>query len=238
MNKINSILTLIVLFLIVSTQAVVLADEAGFKGEYFNNPDLLGTPTLVRTDPAINFDWGQGAPAETINADLFSVRWTGSDNFSQGTYKFSVTSDDGVRLYLDDQLILDDWNDSGGVTEFDKSMSLGTHTIKMEFYERYGAAVPKLVYQIVPGAVLVATATTTLSPSPSPSPAVAGNVGIGVTSTTPNELPKTGLPFLFWTAIGLLPIGIRLTSFSKVKGDLEDSPNSIWEKRKFNSRSA
>ena len=78
----------------------------GLLGEYFNNRDLTGF-VVSRTDAQINFDWGDSAPASGVDPDTFSVRWTGrvKPRFSQ-TYTFHATTDDGVRLWINGQLIL------------------------------------------------------------------------------------------------------------------------------------
>jgi hypothetical protein len=62
----------------------------------------LTTPSLARVDPTINFDWGAGSPGDGIPADHFSARWTRSVQLAAASYAFTVTSDDGVRLYVDD----------------------------------------------------------------------------------------------------------------------------------------
>lgn len=241
-SKILPALILSVLLFATGKPAAILAVDSGFTGEYFNNPDLSGTPALIRSDPAINFDWAHGSPDPAINADLFSVRWTGSDNFQEGTYRFITTTDDGVRFYIDNDLIQDDWVERGDDIIVDKIMTAGTHNIKMEFYERYGAAVAILTYQLIVTPTPVPTPTSTPvptpTPTPDPTPAQTGNVGIGVTATssgqtTASELPKTGLPVLAWVAIAFVPFGVKLIRFSNVKGELEDSPNYAWEKRQF-----
>lgn len=239
-SKILPALILSVLLFAAGKPAEVLAADSGFRGEYFNNPDLSGTPNLIRTDPAINFDWAHGSPDPAINTDLFSVRWTGSDNFAEGTYRFKTTTDDGVRLYIDNDLIQDDWVDRGDDIIVDKTMTAGTHQIKMEFYERYGAAVTILTYQLIvtPTPVPTPTPTPVPTPTPNPTPAQIGNVGIGVTATSSGqtaatELPKTGLPATFWIALALVPIGLKMVKFSKVKGELKDRSNYVWEERQW-----
>lgn len=120
----------------------------GFKGEYFNNGSLSGTPALVRDDSAVLFDWGVNAPSPHLPADNFSARWTKTENFAAGDYNFIVTADDGVRLYIDNQLVLDKWKDQAATTYSSvKSLSSGNHIIKMEYYENGGYAVAKLNYQ-------------------------------------------------------------------------------------------
>lgn len=123
-----------------------------WKGEYFNNMTLTGQPSLVRDDGAefLNFDWGGGSPGEScgIAADRFSARWTRTLNFPEGNYVFSVTADDGVRLYIDNQVVLDRWIDQSPTTYTTEPIPLsGSHALKMEFYENGGGAVAKLSWE-------------------------------------------------------------------------------------------
>ena len=70
----------------------------GLVGSYFNNTTLSGTAVLVRTE-AVNFNWGTGSPGAGVNADNFSVRWTGTvAAAASGNYRFQTNSDDGVRV--------------------------------------------------------------------------------------------------------------------------------------------
>jgi len=84
--------------------------ESGLKGEYFSNEELKGTPALVRTDKHIHFDWGEGSFAPGEPVDHFSIRWTGYFVPKEsGDYKFFTSTDDGVRLYVGDEIAIDDW---------------------------------------------------------------------------------------------------------------------------------
>lgn len=86
------------------------ATPGGFKGEYFNNKELQGTPVLVRNDQQVNFDWSRGRPAPEVNEDGFSVRWSGKFVPPEsGQYEIGAMADDGVRVYLDGRLIVDAW---------------------------------------------------------------------------------------------------------------------------------
>ncbi|HEX9074685.1 MAG TPA: PA14 domain-containing protein, partial [Anaerolineae bacterium] len=78
-----------------------------WRGEYFGNPGLAGTPALVRDDPSVIFDWGTGAPGPGLPSESFSARWTRSLWFGEGLYRLYVRADDGVRLWVDGQLIVD-----------------------------------------------------------------------------------------------------------------------------------
>lgn len=120
-----------------------------WRGEYFDNRNLSGTPRLVRHDGEINFNWGDGSPApEAIGRDNFSVRWTRALNFREGRYRFTVTADDGVRLYINDRLVIDEWRD-GPERKFTytQRLSKGVHTLRLEYYENTGAAVARLSWK-------------------------------------------------------------------------------------------
>ena len=126
-----------------------------WKGEYYNNKDLSGSPTMVRDDGDgnLNFDWESDSPSSSceIGADNFSVRWTRTVSFDANDYRFTMTSDDGFRLYIDDELKLNKWIDQGATTyTVDVSLSAGNHTIKMEYYENGGNAVARLSWKEAP----------------------------------------------------------------------------------------
>src|SRR5262249_48960973 len=81
-----------------------------WKGEYFANQSLSGAPVMVRADQTIDFDWGAGGPAPNLPTNSFSVRWTRDIVVaSAGSYRFATTTDDGVRLYIDGQVMIDQW---------------------------------------------------------------------------------------------------------------------------------
>ena len=125
-------------------------EPAVFHGQYFNNVTLSGAPALVREDSEINFNWGSGSPAPGINADNFSVRWTGQFTFEAGAYRFKATADDGVRLWVDGALIVDAWREQPPTTyEAMVTLAAGQHDIRMEYYERGGGSVAQLSWEKV-----------------------------------------------------------------------------------------
>ena len=114
---------------------------AGWKGEYFTNRDLLGNPVLVRDDAAILFDWGDGPPVPWMPHDNFSARWSRQFNFSPGTYRFSVQSDDGVRVWLNNGLLIDKWHPMSYELHFVDGIYLsGLNQLRVEYYEQGGQA--------------------------------------------------------------------------------------------------
>ncbi len=121
----------------------------GLKAEYFPNIRLAGKPSVTRTDPQVNFDWGTKAPVPEVPADSFSVRWTGKLTAPKsGTYRIGVEVDDGCRLWIGGALVIDAWQDGGDRTLF-KEMQLTagkSYDVKLEYFDRIGSAMAKLVW--------------------------------------------------------------------------------------------
>ncbi len=119
--------------------SVSLANDilSSCTGEYFNNTDLAGSPVLVRTDPAINFFWPEGAsPGPGVTVDNYSVRWTCYVNVTTaGTYTVNVLTDDGMNVLVDGNLVIWAWYDQGP-TAYSNSIYLypGGHTVRVEYY--------------------------------------------------------------------------------------------------------
>lgn len=218
----------------VAAQESIPETGKGFRGEYFSNTDLSGSPSLVRIDPNIDFNWGENSPGAGIPSANFSVRWVGNINFEEDTYRFTTKTDDGVRLYVDNNLLIDKWSLQNSVTHFvDQQVKKGVHTIKMEYFEGPDVAIAAFFYQLAPKPT---PTPTTIPPLPATPPV--GNVGVGTTPPQPaaaKKLPETGLPPLAWAIAIFIPIGLKMKKFAKIKGDLEGSPNHIWEEREFKS---
>jgi VCBS repeat-containing protein len=119
-------------------------------GEYFDNRDLEDDPVLVRNDEVIDFNWRSGSPAEGIPVDNFSARWTREVEFEAGIYNFRVRMNDGARLWVDDQLAIDGWEDgTNRVLTADLAMSEGEHELRLEYYEHAGEARTSLRWAMV-----------------------------------------------------------------------------------------
>lgn len=119
-----------------------------FTGCYYNNTTLTGNPALVRTDNAINFDWQNGTPDTSISPFNFSVRWQGSFSFNQGTYTFTALTSDGMRIYIDGNIVLDRWRDQPPyIYTIQQTLGQGSHLVVVEHYERTGGATAHLTWQ-------------------------------------------------------------------------------------------
>jgi hypothetical protein len=158
---------------------VVPPQITDWRGEYFANIDLAGTPALVRNDPAISFDWGFGSPAPGLPADFFSVRWSRQLTFDSGTYRFQFRVDDGVRMYIDNVLVLNDWREGPPRDVFTDVTLFGTRNFRVEYFERTGQAVIQMtIFKLQP-----------VPPSPFP------------TSTATPPPPPTWTPIPTWTPL-------------------------------------
>jgi hypothetical protein len=109
---------------------------------------LFGPPVLVRNDPFVNFAWGYNAPAAGLPAEGFSARWTRPLQFASGLYRFHVVADDGIRLYVDGDLLIDEWRD-GSARELvaTRTLSRGVHTLRIEYYEKGGVAIAQVWWE-------------------------------------------------------------------------------------------
>ncbi|MEZ4661413.1 MAG: PA14 domain-containing protein [Caldilineaceae bacterium] len=136
-----------------------------WKTSYFNNTTLTGTPVLVADVESINMNWGSGAPAAGVNADNFSIRFERTLDFAPNTYRFTVRADDGIRVWVDERLILDQWNVSAGDVEYVVDLYLaGSHALRIEYYEVGGLAFVMFTYGVAPPIVATATPSTIQAP--------------------------------------------------------------------------
>ncbi len=138
-------------------------------GQYYNNLTMTDPPCGTRYDASINFNWGWGAPMPGVAADGFSVRWTRSATFAGGTYRFYARVDDGVRVWVDNVLIIDQWHD-GSLRTFsaDRTLGAGSHDIRVEYYDRIQVAKAYFWWE------RVTPPTETVTPTPTESPAPTG----------------------------------------------------------------
>jgi hypothetical protein len=160
----------------------------GLTAVYYDNADFTG-PSLTRIDPGVNFDWGVGSPAGELKADTFSARWTGQvEAPASGTFTFYTVSDDGVRLWVNGQLLVDNWT-RHRATENSGTITLAAgqrYDIRMDYFEQTGRAVARLLWsgpgvakQVIPVAALYS-----VRPPAAPS-------GLTATATSPSSVRLT-----------------------------------------------
>lgn len=126
--------------------------DGAWWAEYFANRDLSGPPVLSRYDDHIHFGWGQNSPDPSLPADNFSIRWTREAWFAGGTYRFSILSDDGVRIWVGDQLVVDEWEDRWAVPlDVDCYIAAGTYPVRVEYYEHIGDATISVSWRPITG---------------------------------------------------------------------------------------
>jgi beta-glucosidase len=121
----------------------------GLRGEYFDNIKLEGSPKISRIDRQVQFGWTLFPPHPDLAYDWYSVRWTGQLKApATGTYRIGVEGNDGYRLYLDGQLLIDNWQKRSHQTKLvDVAFEAGKeYDLKLEFYEAEGNVKFKLVW--------------------------------------------------------------------------------------------
>ena len=130
--------------LLVSPSPVAAAPPAGpgpWWGDYFDNADLGGAPAMSRYDDDIKFSWGDDGPGAGIPADYFSARWVRDEWFAGGTYRFEIIADDGVRIWVGEQLVVDEWREHWAVPfTVDQYILAGVHRVRVEYFEHAGDA--------------------------------------------------------------------------------------------------
>ena len=125
-------------------------DENGLYAEYYDDKFLEGTPQ-TRVDKEVNFDPVNNPPDPYTNYRHKSMRWTGyiTPNVS-GAYKIGVNSDDGIRLWLNNELVVDEWHNRGATTDqVEIAMEAGEkYAIKLEYFDNGGDAMCQLLWEV------------------------------------------------------------------------------------------
>ena len=162
---------------------------AGLSAQYFNSVDLnAASAGLSRVDRTVDFKWQHGSPDSSISNTNFSARWTGQVQAeSTGKYTFSTNSDDGMRLWVDGDQLVDHWSDHGATQDHGTiDLVAGQkYSIKMEYYQHAGNATAQLSWaadgidqQIIPQSQLYAVGIPPV-PVIVPTPAPVADIGSG-----------------------------------------------------------
>ena len=178
-------------------------DYPDWRGEYFASSELTGAPELIRNDPAVNFNWGRSGPAPgVLTADSFAARWTRSLEFVEGTYRWAMTADDGARLLVDGQVVLDAWQgQTGQEVTAETRLDAGLHTVVVELHNAEGPGGIALGWTVVIAEETPtpeATSGPTVEPTATPDqPTATPDPSVESTATptdTPTVVPGSTAP--------------------------------------------
>ena len=131
---------------------IVHAVETGsnWTGAYYPNRTLSGTPAFTRIDPAIVFNWGPNSPGPGIGVQNWSARWQGVQFLNAGTYRLTVRADDGVRVFVNGQLVIDEWREQAPTTfTRDIQVSAGVHAFQVDYFQALGDASISFSWQFI-----------------------------------------------------------------------------------------
>ena len=131
------------------SSAPVAGNGTGLKGQYYAGT-AFNTLVQTRVDPQINFNWGSASPMGSVGPNNWTARWTGQlmPRYNE-TYIFTTTTDDGLRLWVNDQLLIDKWFGQGA-TPWSGTIALNAgqkYNLKMEYVQYTGNASAKLEWQ-------------------------------------------------------------------------------------------
>lgn len=120
-----------------STSGSGTVSSGTWYGYYYDNADLEGSPVYSNSYASLDFDWGTSSPASAVPVDDFSARWITTRTFNAGYYTLTAAADDGIRVYVDGTLVIDEWQDQSATT-FTSTLYLdsGSHTVTVEYYEQ------------------------------------------------------------------------------------------------------
>jgi len=123
----------------------------GLQAEYFANPDLMGEPALRRVDPNVDFSWSFNGVSPRLKQN-YSVRWTGVlAPAASADYVLGFTGQDGYRVWVDGQLLVEDWSRHRPSTTVTQAIHLDrghAYTLRIEYFQTVRGAEAKLVWGI------------------------------------------------------------------------------------------
>ncbi|MEP7291304.1 MAG: SH3 domain-containing protein [Chloroflexota bacterium] len=183
---------LITLLLALVMGSMINADSAQESGvnwtaSYYNSTDLSGAVVFTESLPnGININWGTDSPNPAVNHDNFSGRFTSVQLFNAGTYEFVISSDDGVRLFIDGVVVLDKF--IGRILTTDRvqqTLTAGNHSLTVEYVEFTDQAALGVQWFQISGGV---------GGTPGLTPGIGLTPGFPVVVGTPTRIPPTALP--------------------------------------------
>lgn len=138
-------------FLIQPTDSESNLENTAWQASYFANTTLSGEPVLTRYERNLSYNWTDAAPLG-VPQDAFSARWIGEFQFEAGRYIFIVGADDGVRVWVDSALLIDEWTAGDEFNSYSAEVDLteGEHRVSIEYYEETGLAGINIRWELVP----------------------------------------------------------------------------------------
>ncbi len=112
----------------------------GWKASYYNNPTLNGAPVAYQDTPTIDFNWGYGSPDPAVPVDYFSATFERTYTFPDGYYNINVLVDDGVRVFIDSDLVINEWRQATGIQYSASRRLVGVHSLRVDYLELLGPA--------------------------------------------------------------------------------------------------
>jgi hypothetical protein len=184
-----------------------------WKAEYYNNITLSGSPALTRNETSPKISFGNKGPDKSIDGGYFSARLTKRVEFKRGDYEFTVKADDGIRVWVDGNRIIDEWHGSDGKETYTEIETLnGKKDVRIEYYNSFDKGSFSVSWKLVkgtgdsgathtpgptdtgtpappsatvPSPTTAPTRTATLTPPPSDTP-----TATEVDTPTPTETPE------------------------------------------------
>jgi uncharacterized protein YraI len=207
--KKRTLFPLIIAFLLIALMSPALTAYAEFgtnwTATYYNCADfncaVVATQTSIN---GINFNWGTGSPFTGVNVDNFTIRYDSVQTFQQGTYEFVVSSDDGVRVFIDGALVLDRFIGRVLTTDrFQQTLTAGQHTLRVEFLELIDLAQIQFQYFLVSGGGFGSTPSFPATIGPTPT----------ITAIPPTPLPPIPPGALTATVIQASVLNVRAAPY-------------------------
>lgn len=184
----------------VSTVSNAQQFGSGWTGSYYNDPNFTGSPVITRADSQINFNFGANSPVPGfVNADNFSIRWTSTQNLAAGTYRFTAVADDGIRVTINGQVVIDRLTSTGALqtATADVVLAGGNTTFQIDYVEITANAAVQFYWDIAgasgtPSGTPAATATITLTSLPAIPPGAITATVIRASVLNTRDAPSLG----------------------------------------------